>query len=144
VLGIVIWALNPFAAALLVPALHLVLLAVAPEVTLTRAAKLGLVLLGLVPAGIVALLYALQFDLGPVGLAWMGALQVAGGQVGIAWALLWAVVLGLLASALTVVARAERVGPRAAGRVGSDTSITGPGSYAGPGSLGGTESAIRR
>jgi hypothetical protein len=144
VLGIVIWALNPFAAALLVPALHLVLLAVAPEVTWSRAAKLGLVLLGLVPAGIVALLYALQFDLGPVGLAWMGALQVAGGQVGIAWALVWAAVLGLLASALTVVARAERAVPRAAGRVGSDTSITGPGSYAGPGSLGGTESAIRR
>jgi hypothetical protein len=142
-LGVVVWALNPFAAALLVPALHLVLLAVSPEIRWSRAAKLGLVLLGLVPAGIVALLYALQFDLGPLGLAWMGALQVAGGQVGIAWALLWAVVLGLLASAITVVARAQPVVPRA-GLVGSNPSITGPGSYAGPGSLGGTESAIRR
>jgi hypothetical protein len=141
VLGIVIWALNPFAAALLVPALHLVLLAVAPEIAWSRAARLGLVLLGLVPPAIVALLYALQLDLGPIGLAWMGALQVAGGQVGIAWALLWALVLGLVASAVTVVARARPVVPRAAP---VSSSITGPGSYAGPGSLGGTESAIRR
>jgi hypothetical protein len=141
VIGIVVWALNPFAGALLVPALHLALLAVAPEIGWSRAAKLGLLVLGLVPAGIVALLYALQFDLGPVGLAWMGALQVAGGQIGLGWALLWAVALGSLAGAVTVVVRSERVERRAAP---ATSSISGPGSYAGPGSLGGTESALRR
>ena len=63
--GILVWALNPFAAALLVPALHFVLLAVAPEISWSRAAKLGLLVLGLVPAGIVALLaFPLPFKLG--------------------------------------------------------------------------------
>jgi hypothetical protein len=141
--GILTWALNPFAAALLVPALHMCLLAVAPEVTWGRAAKLGLVALGLVPAAAVALIYALQFDLGPLNLLWMGALQVAGGQIGLGWALLWAVALGGLASAVTVVVRAEGAAPRAAAP-SSSSSISGPGSYAGPGSLGGTESALRR
>jgi hypothetical protein len=139
--GILVWALNPFAGALLVPALHLALLAVAPEIGWSKPVKLGLLALGFLPAAIVALLYALQFHLGPVGLAWMGALQIAGGQVGIGWSLLWAVALGSLAGAVTVVVRAERAQPRA---TPTTSSISGPGSYAGPGSLGGTESAIRR
>ncbi|MCW3066466.1 MAG: hypothetical protein JWN32_3638, partial [Solirubrobacterales bacterium] len=140
--GIGVWALNPFAAALVVPALHMCLLAVAPEVSWGRAAKLGLVALGLVPAAVVVLLYGLQFALGPLGLAWMGALQVAGGQVGFGWALLWALVLGGVAGAVTVVVRSERPEPKPA--AATTSSITGPGSYAGPGSLGGTESALRR
>ena len=140
--GILTWALNPFAAALLVPALHMCLLAVAPEVTWGRLAKLGLVTLGLVPVAVVALIYAVQFNLGPFGLLWMGALQVAGGEIGLGWSLLWAVVLGGLASAVTVVVRTERAAPRET--AAPTSSITGPGSYAGPGSLGGTESALRR
>jgi hypothetical protein len=42
---------------------------------------------------------------------------------------------------VTVVVRGERAQPRA---TPTTSSISGPGSYAGPGSLGGTESAIRR
>ena len=141
VLGLVIWALNPFAAALLVPALHLSLLAVAPEIGWSRPAKLGLIAVGLVPAAFVALLYAFQFDMSPLGLAWMGALQVAGGQVSFFWALLWALVLGSLANAVAVVVRAERAQERPAA---PPRPISGPGSYAGPGSLGGTESALKR
>jgi hypothetical protein len=139
--GIAVWALNPFAAALLVPALHLAVLAVAPEISWRRSLRLGLLALGFLPAAVVVLLYGLQFDLGPGGLAWMGALQVAGGQVGLGWALLWALALGTFAGAVTVVVRSERAEPSAAP---ATSSITGPGSYAGPGSLGGTESALRR
>ena len=137
---LVAWAVNPYASLLLIPALHLWLLAMAPETRLRRPAALALWALGLVPPLLVAYAYARQFGLDPAELAWMGTLLVAGGGLVPITVLGWSVVLGCTAAALAVIVR------RSGGDAGAAVPITvrGPKTYAGPGSLGGTESALRR
>ncbi len=140
------WVFNPFACLLLVPALHLWLLAVSPTLRVRargRALALGAVLTGLLPLALLLIVYAHELGLGLGGLAESVVLTLAGGQVGLFGALLWSVALGcLLAIALRVLASAP------AGSLDShewaEVSTRGPVSYAGPGSLGGTESALRR
>ncbi|MCW2953359.1 MAG: hypothetical protein JWQ48_2529 [Conexibacter sp.] len=136
-----IWIANPFAALLLVPALHLWLLAIAPEVRPRPLFTVPMFVVGLLPPLLVAFAYARQFGLDPLELAWTGTLLVAGGQVGIVAALVWSVVLGCSAAVLVIVVRGLRHGPPEE-RVA--VTVRGPSSYAGPGSLGGTESALRR
>jgi len=135
-----VWVGNPFAAALLLPLLHLALAVAAPEVRLSRAAALALALVALVPFALIAVYYALAFGMGPVELAWTGALLLAGGQVGIAGGLALCVLAGCAASVVAVAMRSGGVRPE--GEL--DVTVRGPVSYAGPGSLGGTESALRR
>jgi hypothetical protein len=133
-----LWLRNPFAAGLMVPALHLWLLACAPETRPRRRPALLLVALGALPGLLVALGYALAFGLGPLDLVWTGVLALAGGAVPLGPAIAWSGVLGALASILLIALRprpSEAAGP---------VSVRGPRSYAGPGSLGGTESAFRR
>ncbi|HST43244.1 MAG TPA: hypothetical protein VLK58_27200 [Conexibacter sp.] len=139
-IALVVWIVNPYTALLLIPALHLWLLAIAPEVRLHPFAALGLFLVGLLPPLLVAYAYARQFGLDPVELVWMGMLLVAGGSVGVFGALLWALLLGCTGAVLTIVLRNWSGGPDAEAHV----TVRGPTSYAGPGSLGGTESALRR
>jgi hypothetical protein len=139
-IALVVWIVNPYTALLLIPALHLWLLAIAPEVRLHPFAALGLFLLGLLPPLLVAYAYARQFGLDPLELAWMGMLLVAGGSVNVFGALLWALLLGCTGAVLTIVLRNWGGGPDAEAHV----TVRGPTSYAGPGSLGGTESALRR
>jgi hypothetical protein len=135
--AVVVWFVNPFAALVLVPAVHFWMLAMVadtrPPVT---AVLLGLGLLA--PAG-VALYYLGRLSLDPFEGAWYLFLLVTGGHVGFLTSLMGCVLLGLFGSTLAIVlARARRSeaepprGPR----------LRGPSSYAGPGSLGGTESAI--
>ena len=71
---------------------------------------------------------------------WHGTLLIAGGQIGLFAAAAWSVVLGCLVSVVGLAVRIQRQ-PRP-----EDVPVTvrGPVSYAGPGSLGGTESALRR
>ena len=87
--------------------------------------------------------YARELGLGPVGLSESAVLALAGGQLGPFAALIWSVALGCL---LTVLLLAPP--GRSAGAAGPqeliEISTRGPASYAGPGSLGGTESALRR
>jgi hypothetical protein len=137
---IAVWVLNPYAALLLVPALHLWLVLGAPELRMRLRVALPLVALGFAPAILVALSYATQFGIGPLDLAWTGVLAVAGGQIGIAAALGWSVVLGCSAAAIAIAVRASRTRPPESAPV----TVRGPVGYAGPGSLGGTESALRR
>jgi hypothetical protein len=60
-------------------------------------------------------------------------------------ALLWSVMLGCLATAVILAVRATRRPELEAVGAGTGAvSIRGPIGYAGPGSLGGTKSAIRR
>jgi hypothetical protein len=138
--AVVTWALNPFAGALLVPALHLWTLAVAPEARLRTSLRLLLLVLGLLPPLAVALSYGDQFGFGPLEELWSGALTVAGGGVSVPAALGWCAVLGAAGGVAASVARGART--RASGA--KEATVRGPGSYAGPGSLGGTESALRR
>lgn len=139
-IALVVWIVNPYTALLLVPALHLWLLAIAPEVRLHPFAALGLFVVGLLPPLLVAYSYARQFGLDPLELAWMGLLLVAGGGVGFFAALVWALLLGCAGAVLTIVLRSWSGGPDAEAHV----TVRGPKTYAGPGSLGGTDSALRR
>jgi len=143
-LAVVVWVSNPFTALLLLPALHLWLLLASPELRPRRPLALALVLLALLPLGMLIAFYAHQLGLGAGGVAWMALLLLAGGHIAFAGAVLWSVALGCAAAATILAAgpSAPAPGPQAADRL--EVTIRGPMSYAGPGSLGGTESALRR
>jgi hypothetical protein len=142
--AVVVWVVNPFAALLIVPAAHVWLLLASPDLRPRRAGALALVAIGLLPLLALIAFYADALGLGPGRLLWSGALLFAGGHVGIAGSLLWGVVLGC-AAAMALVALHEPPGLREPD-VDEHIQITirGPLGYAGPGSLGGTESALRR
>jgi hypothetical protein len=139
VCGLLLWVANPFAFALVLPGLHLWLLATAPETRPRRGGALALALVGALPGALVALGYGLSFGVGPLHLAWTGLLAVAGGAVGMGAALAWCLVLGTFVAVLAIVAR-----PREGAEAPVPVTVRGPRTYAGPGSLGGTESALRR
>ncbi len=73
--------------------------------------------------------------------AWYLFLLVTGGHVSVATALLSCV---LAASLGSVIAIARAPHPEVEKKTIDGPSVRGPGSYAGPGSLGGTSSALRR
>ena len=137
----VTWVVNPYAAALLVPALHAWLLIMAPGVRLRRGASIALFVVGLLPFLALVLADARSLGMGPVDTAWMATLLVAGGHIGfwtwLAWSVIAAVAIGVGAIALRPPPPAQRPGA-------PDVTVRGPVTYAGPGSLGGTESALRR
>ncbi len=135
----VTWAMNPYAAGVLVLATHLWLFAAGGwRGWLAFAA----VLIGLVPIVLVAVHYGFALDLGPLGLAWGATLAAATGA-GLWSTLLLAAVLAALAGVVRVLIARRRLA-REAGPASSAFQTRGPLSYAGPGSLGGTESALRR
>jgi hypothetical protein len=142
--GAVVWVLNPYAALLVLPALHLWLLLVSPRTRPPRMAALTLVALALVPLALLIAFYARELGVGPGGIAWEAVLLLAGGQVGVAAMVLWSLAFGCVATA-TLLALAPRASTEDRGiDGGTPLRIRGPLSYAGPGSLGGTESALRR
>ena len=136
----VIWLSNPFAAFLLVPALHLWLWAVSPDVRVPLPLRLVLIAIGIAPAVLVVVYYANELGYGPINVVWEMILLIAGHGVSIVAAVEWSVVLGCLLSALTLsvlATRSLRTQP-------TPVTVRGPVTYAGPGSLGGTKSALRR
>jgi hypothetical protein len=148
-IGVVAWVGNPFTALLALPALHLWLALAAPErleigPSARRLLALALVALGVLPLALLIVFYAHQLGLGAGDVAWTAVLLLAAGHVGIGGAVLWSVAFGCAAAAamLAVGGRAAPVDVRVNDRV--EVRIRGPLSYAGPGSLGGTESALRR
>jgi len=138
--AIVLWISNPYAAALAIPALHVWLFALAPEFRMRRTIGVAVVALGLLPLVLVVRGLARSLGLGLGDTMWEGLVLTAGGHISAASLLLWCVLAGCAASALLIALRGR------AHVEDSDTPITvrGPSSYAGPGSLGGTESALRR
>jgi hypothetical protein len=135
-----IWLSNPFAAFLLIPALHLWLWAISPDLRVPLPARLALIAIGIAPAVLVVGYYANEFGYGPGNVLWEMTLLLAGHGVSIVAALEWSVVLGCLLSATTLsVLAARRSRP-----VATPVTVRGPITYAGPGSLGGTKSALRR
>jgi hypothetical protein len=137
---LVVWVANPFAAALLVPALHLWMWAVAPEVRPPRAVVALFGLAGIAAPAAAAVYCATALDVGPIGLVWSFTTLLAGGTIGALAALELSVVLGCLVS-FAVIAVAKARQPRA---TSIPVTVRGPITYAGPGSLGGTKSALRR
>lgn len=137
-LGVAVWIVNPFAALALLPALHLWLLVTASPVPPRRPVGVALVLAGLLVPLVIAVSVLDRLSLGPLGGLWYGFLLVTGHDVGLYTALVGALALACFGAALRI-ALARRHGPRAT----ETPSVRGPGGYAGPGSLGGTESALR-
>lgn len=136
----VMWVFNPYAAALLIPALHVWLFALAPDLRIRREPRLALVALGALPAVATAVGLSRSLELGAGEAAWQLVLLTAGGHISPLSVLLWSVMGGCVVSALIVAAH---------GRTPADAdeipiTVRGPKTYAGPGSLGGTESALRR
>ncbi len=136
----VVWLSNPYTAAFLLTALHVWTLCVDPQPRIPRLAAAAASVLALaVPLALVALVYMQQFAMSAGELAWMLFLLVAGGGVGLGGVLAWSLLGGCLLSVLAILRR--RPTPEA-----TEPWVTrGPQRHAGRrGSLGGTESALRR
>ena len=110
-----IWVYNPYAALLLVPALHLWLSALNPGSRLPLPARAALLALGVVPVVLVVGYYALTLGFGPLDALWSAALLIAGGAVTPLAVLEWSIVLGCMLSAVAIVALTARQPPRRAG-----------------------------
>jgi hypothetical protein len=145
ILASVVWVFNPYAALLIVPGLHLLLPIASPERRPRPLAGLGLLVLALVPLALLLAFYIHQFGYGPGGLAWTAALLLAGGHVGVLAAAVWSVAFGCAVAIALVALTPPYADPAGfGGEEHAEVTIRGPLSYAGPGSLGGTESALRR
>jgi hypothetical protein len=140
VVALVLWLANPFAALLVVPALHLWLWIVVPDVRLPIPAAVVLLLAGLALPILVAAQYAMALGLTPLQAAWSWVLLIGGGGFGLTAAIEWSLFLGCAASVVAIAASSGRQ-PRPESL---PVTIRGPITYAGPGSLGGTKSALRR
>ena len=143
-LGVLVWVLNPYATLLLVGALHLWAALADPELRPRRAAALALVALALVPLGLLIVFYSHELGAGPAVFAWEAVLLLAGGHVGVAAAALWSVACGCGVAAMLLALAPLAPSAGSGNGTGAPVTIRGPLSYAGPGSLGGTESALRR
>ena len=139
-LALAMWVVNPFAAALLAVALHAWIWLAQPEVRARRPLVLALPLIGIIPALAVFLFYIDAYGLSPLHFFWSVTLMVASGQL-VGMGIYWCVALGCFASAVVIALRAARADSGAGEPV---VTSRGPVSYAGPGSLGGTQSALRR
>ncbi|MEA2494160.1 MAG: hypothetical protein QOJ29_2071 [Thermoleophilaceae bacterium] len=137
--AILVWVVNPFAALLLLPAFHLWLLVTTSNVPPPRPAGIALVIAGAIPPIAVVLAVLARLSLGPLAGLWYGFGLVTGHHVGLYTSLVGALLLSCFAAALRI-AFARRPEPP----VAESTTVRGPRGYAGPGSLGGTESALRR
>jgi len=135
-----VWLVNPFAAALLLPAAHLWLFLGAPETRLRGAFAWVALGLGMLAPLLAAFAELRALRVGPFELARMWLVATAGGHVS-AWS---ALALGALVGSLAILVRVLLARRRIEAHAPEEPSRTrGPASYAGPGSLGGTESALR-
>jgi hypothetical protein len=124
----------------MVPALHLWMWGVSPEMRMHPGVRLAMLVVGLAPPILVVLYYMITLAFNPISLAWSGVLMIAGGHIGVVAAIEWCIALGCAFSVFGIAAWSVRRVPI------TETAVTvrGPVTYAGPGSLGGTKSALRR
>jgi hypothetical protein len=135
-----VWAVNPYAASVLLPAAHVWLLS-AESRARVRGVRPAALAAGLFLPAVVVLYYLLALDLSAEELGRLLFDLVAGGEVGFFDALAISLFAGAACALLSVLrgrGPAEQAAPEEIVRT------RGPGGYAGPGSLGGTESALRR
>jgi hypothetical protein len=141
----IVWLTNPYAALFLVPAVHLWLLAVAPEMRGGRGWRLMFVVAPAIPFVLAAFAYTIALNTNPVQLGWVGLLAIAGGHVSPLSLAIWSFLVGCGLSALIISMATEPARPERKGLAGPGQVLSrGPLTYAGPGSLGGTDSARRR
>jgi hypothetical protein len=142
--AILAWIGNPYTSLLAILTTHLWLVLADPELRPRRAPALALWAIAALPLALLLYFYAHQLGLGPAALAWSSVLVVAGGHVGLGSALLWSIAFGCAAGTLMLALGGPAELPGRPAEDGVEITIRGPMSYAGPGSLGGTESALRR
>jgi len=123
-----------------VPALHLWMWIVVPDVRLPVPAVVVMAAAGLALPVLVAVQYAVTLGLTPLQAAWSWVLLIGGGEFGLLAAIEWSVFLGCAAAVVAIATRSARQ-PRPEP---VPVTVRGPVTYAGPGSLGGTKSALRR
>lgn len=136
-----VWAMNPYSALILAPALHLWILATLVDPPPSRRTRLAMVAGGLLLPLLLVTYDLITLRLDPLSGAWYLFLLVTGGHVSATSALLGCVLAATLGSVITM-ARAKH--PEVEADTLEGPSVRGPGTYAGPGSLGGTSSALRR
>ncbi len=136
-----LWLVNPFSALILAPALHFWSLSVLIDPPPPLRVRVVLALGGLLPVVLLAIYDLVTLDLDPLGGAWYGFLLVTGGHVSFASALVGCVLAGVVGSLVSILRVRRRPSP---GAVRAHPSVRGPATYAGPGSLGGTKSALPR
>lgn len=133
------WVVNPYLALLLVPAAHLWLLAVLPGLRVALWMQAAAIVAGL---ALPLLAFAYAADRLGVGweMTWHALLMTTGGHIGLWPALLACLFAGSFVAALAIA----RAGSASRDEDDPDITVRGPITYAGPGSLGGTESALPR
>ena len=136
-----VWLLNPFDALLLLPAVHVWMLATLSGLHLSRRGAAAVVFVGLLAPLLAGVLYLDRLALNPIEGLWYLWVLVTGHAVSPLTTLLGCAVAAV--GAVTIMAIAARVGeppPHAP----EGPPVRGPGGYAGPGSLGGTPSTLSR
>ncbi len=136
-----VWIFNPYAASVLLPAAHIWLLTAAQRRRLPRAAAVAAVLSGFLLPAVVFVYFVRALDLSLPELGRLTFDLVAGGEMGFLDALALSLFAGAACALVAVLRSRRRPEPVAAPE---PVRTRGPRSYAGPGSLGGTESALRR
>jgi hypothetical protein len=145
VLGVaafVLWLLNPWAGLLAVPAAHLWAIVVLTRPMAGRRTRAGMIALGLLPAALVAVYYLVELSIDPLEGVWYLLMLVTGDTVGLVTSLVACVMLGVLCGVVEIAARVPEEPEPETPELGR--SVYGPGAHAGPGALGGTESALPR
>jgi hypothetical protein len=135
-----LWLVQPYAALLAVPAVHLWILATLVDPPLPRRLRFGMAFAGLALPALLVVHQLFLLGIGPLGGAWYLLLLLAGGHIGFGAIVVASAFFATLASVVTIVRRDV---PSDQGPLDQATT-RGPLSYAGPGSLGGTDSALRR
>jgi hypothetical protein len=136
-----LWLHDPYTAALLIVPAHIWLVVLTREHHDRAAARGALVVaVSLLPLAAVVALICSMLHTEPLGLLWTLVLAAAGGGLPPVGILLLSLTAGCFVAAAAVLLR----GGAGAAAPKLDVTVRGPLSYAGPGSLGGTESALHR
>jgi hypothetical protein len=139
-LTLAVWLANPYAAAVMLPAAHAWLFLGSPGTRLRGWAAAVALAVGAVPPLLLGFHYSRALGEDPLELLWSGFLAVAGGHFRLGTGVVFALWAGCFAGLLYALRARRRV---AATAPPEPINTRGPITYAGPGSLGGTESALR-
>ena len=139
--ALVLWLVNPYAGLLAVPAAHVWTIVVLTRPSPRRRTRAIMIALGILPALLVALYYLVELSIDPLEGMWYLLMLVTGHTVGFMTSLVACVMLGAFCGVVEIAVRLPEEPTAQEPQLGP--SIYGPGAHAGPGALGGTESALR-
>jgi hypothetical protein len=139
--ALIVWLLNPFAGLILIPTVHLWMLAMLSGLRLSRGGAIAVVLGGLVLPLVAAIVYMDRLALDPLEGLWYLWVLVTGHAISPLTTLLACVFAAVVAVTITLIA--ARVG-HPPPLIPEGPRVRGPGGHAGPGSLGGTPSTLSR